>query len=97
MFYKIFKSQITQYLFKLIPEKMSSYVTRNVDNINLFNIKHNFYKNSFFSSSIFEWNDLDHNLLSSEKFGIYKNNILKFIRLKPNSFFLTAAILRGLD
>ena len=36
MFYKIFKSKIPQYLFKLIPERMSSYVTRNADNIPLF-------------------------------------------------------------
>ena len=54
MFYKIFKSKSPQYLFKLIPEKTSSYVTRNAENIPLFNIKHNFYKNSFFPSSIIE-------------------------------------------
>ena len=87
MFYKIFKSKSPQYLFKLRPEKTSSYVTRNADNIPLFNIKHNFYKNSFFPSSIIEWNNLDPNLRNSENFGIFKNNILKFIRPKPNSFF----------
>ena len=48
MFYKIFKSKSPQYLFKLIHEKTSSYVTRNAENIPLFNIKRNFYKNSFF-------------------------------------------------
>ena len=96
MFYKIFKSKSPQYLFKLITEKTSSYVTRNAGNIPLFNIKHNFYKNSFFPSSIIEWNNLDPNLRNSENFGISKNNILKFIRPKPNSF-LTAATLRGLD
>ena len=84
MFHKIFKSKSPQYLFKLIPEKTSSYVTRNADNIPLFNIKHSFYKNSFFRSSIIEWNNLDPNL---RNFGIFKNNILKFIRPKPNSFF----------
>ena len=87
MFYKIFKSKSPQYLFKLIPEKTSSYVTRNAENIPLFNIKHNFYKNSFFPSSIIEWNNLDPKLRNSENFGNFKNNILKFIRLKPNSFF----------
>ena len=87
MFYKIFKIKSPQYLFKLIPEKTSSYVTRNPDNIPLFNIKHNFYKNSFLPSSIIEWNNLDPNLRNSEKFGIFKNNILKFLRPKPNSFF----------
>ena len=87
MFYKIFKSKSPQYLFKLIPEKTSSYVTRNAENIPLFNIKHNFYKNSFFPSSIIEWNNLDPKLCNSENFCIFKNNILKFIRPKPNSFF----------
>ena len=87
MFYKIFKSKSPQYLFKLIPEKTSSYVTRNAENIPLFNIKHNFYKNYFFLSLIIEWNNLDPKLRNSENFGIFKNNILKFIRPKPNSFF----------
>ena len=40
MFYKIFKSKSPQYLFKLIPKKTYSYVTRNAGNIPLFNIKH---------------------------------------------------------
>ena len=87
MFYKIFKSKSPQYLFKLIPENKSSYVTRNAENIPLFNIKHNFYKNSFFPSSIIEWNNLDPKLRNSENFGNFKNNVLKFIRPKPNSFF----------
>ena len=92
MFYRIFKSKSPQHVFKLIPEKTSSYGTRNAD-IPLFNIKHN--KNSFFPSSIIEWNNLDPKLRNSENFGNFKNNILKFIRPKP--VFLTAAILRGLD
>ena len=87
MFYKIFKSKSPPYLFKLIPEKTSSYVTRNADNIPLFNIKRNFYKNSFFPASIIEWNNLDPNLRNLENCGIFKNNILKFSRPKPNSFF----------
>ena len=87
MFYKIFKSKSPQYLFKLILEKTSTYVTRNAGNIRLFNIKHNFYKNSFFLSTIIEWKNLDSNLRYSENFGIFKNNILKFIRPKLNSFF----------
>ena len=79
MFYK-------KNLFKLLPEKTSSYITRN-DDIPLFNTMHSFYKNSFFSSTIIEWNNLYSNLWNSEKFVVFKNNILKFIRPKPNSFF----------
>ena len=69
-----------------MPEKTCSYFTRNADNIPLFNIKHNFDKNSFFLSTLIQWNNLDSNLRSSENFGLFKNNILKFIRPKP--FFL---------
>ena len=88
MFYKIFKSKRLQYLFKLIPEKTSSYVTRNAKNIPLFNIKPNFYKNYFILSLTIEWNNLGPpNLHNSENFYIFKNYILKFIRPKPNSFF----------
>ena len=46
-----------------------------------------FIKNSFFPSMIIEWNNLDSKLWNSENFDIFKNNILTFIRPKPNSFF----------
>ena len=81
------KAKVHNIFFKLITEKTSSSVIRNANNICLFNIKHNFYKNSFFPSTITELNNLDSNLRNSEKFGIFKSNILKFIRPKPNSFF----------
>ena len=87
MFYKIFKSKSPQDLFKLIPGKTSSYVTRNAGNIPLFQIKDNFCKNSFSPSSIMECNKLDPNLHYSKNFGIFKTNILKFIRPKRNSFY----------
>ena len=96
MFYKVFKSKSPQSLFKLIPEKTSSDVTRNPDNIPLFNIRHNFYKNSFFPSSIIDWNNLHSNYRNSKNFVFFKNNILELVRPEPNSF-LIAAILRGLD
>ena len=59
MFYKIYKNKSHFYLFNLIPEKKSSYATRNVDFIFLIKTKHNFFKNTFFPSAIIEWNELD--------------------------------------
>ena len=85
--YKIFKSKSPLYLLKLLPEKQSSYVTRNPDNISLFNIKHNFYNYFFFLLTIIEWNNMDSNLRNSENNAIFKNDILKFIRPKPKIFF----------
>ena len=46
-----------------------------------------FITNYFFPSSIIEWNNLDPKLRNSENFRVFKNNILKFIRPKPNGFF----------
>ena len=54
MFYKIYKNKSPFYLFNLIPEKTSSYATRNVDCIPLIKIKHNFFKNTFLPSAIIE-------------------------------------------
>ena len=50
-------------------------------------VKHNFFKNSFFPSTINEWNNLDPNLRNAESFSVFKNNILKFIRPTPRSLF----------
>ena len=87
MFYKIHKSKSPFYLFNLILEKISSYATRNVDCIHLTKIKHNFFKNTFFPSAIIEWKKLDPTIRNAERFGIFKSNILKFIRPTPRSFF----------
>ena len=87
MFYKIYKNKSPQYLFKLIPEKTHAYATRNVDNIPCFKIRHNFFKNSFFPSTVIEWNNLDPTLRNSKSFVVFKNSILKFIRPSPRNFF----------
>ena len=51
MFYRIFKNKSSFYLFKQIPEKTRN-VTRNVDDIPLIKIKHNFFKNTFYLQSL---------------------------------------------
>ena len=70
----------------LISGKTSLNDTLDTENISLFNVKGNFYKNSFFPSTIIDWSKVDSNLLNWECFGIFKNNILKFFRPKPSSF-----------
>ena len=61
--------------------------TRNVDNIPSFKIRHNLFKNSFFPSTIIEWNNLDPTLRNSKSFVDFKNSILKFIRPSPSNVF----------
>ena len=76
-FYKIFKNGSPRYLFNIIPTRNPFYITRNHINIPPFKTNHIFLKNSFFPSTIIEWNNLDPNL----------DTILKFLRPSPNSVF----------
>ena len=87
LFYKVLENERPKYLFSLIPSRRSLYWTRNIHNIPLVNTKHNFFKNSFFLSTIIEWNNLDPHLRKSENFSVFKSNILKFIRPSPNSVY----------
>ena len=86
-FYKLFNSEHLYYLFKLIPSRSCSYVTSNVHNIPFSKTRHTFLKNSFFPSTIIEWNKLDHNIRNSSSFNIFRKSILKFIRPSANSLF----------
>ena len=71
----------------MIPTKRSFYSTRNIHNIPLLNTKQNFFENSFFPSTMIEWNNLDPHHRKSENFSVFKSNILKFIRPSPNSVY----------
>ena len=61
--------------------------TRNALNIPILNTNLNFLKNSFFPSTIIEWNKLDRGLRKAESLLLFKTNNLKFIRLSPNSVY----------
>ena len=50
-------------------------------------MKHKFFKNSYFPSTIFEWNKLDSNIRNSETLNTFRSNIPKFIRPTANSIF----------
>ena len=79
------KNQSTKYLFELIPTARQAYMTRNKNSIPLFNVKHDYFKNSFFPSTIIEWNNLDSNIRNSESLVIFKKHILAFIRPSANN------------
>ena len=86
-FFKIYKNQSPNYLFGIIPTASRSYVTRNAHNIPLYIFKHSFFKNSFFPSTVIEWNNLDPNIRNSSSSSIFKRNLLKFIRPSANSIY----------
>ena len=81
------KNKSPKYLFNNILMVRSTNRTRNIDNIPQFNVRHTFFRNSYFPSIVTEWNNLDKSIRNSESFSIFKKNILKFIRPSPNSIF----------
>ena len=87
LFFKVYKNQCPKYLFDIIPQSNCPYRTRNALNIPHINVKHQFFKNSYFPSTIIEWKKLDSNIRNSEKLQIFKSKILRFIRPTTNSIF----------
>ena len=60
--YKVFKTQSPRYLFEVIPTAKRAYITRNNDKLPHFKVKHNYFKNYFFPSTVTKWNKLDLNI-----------------------------------
>ena len=87
LFFKLKKNKYQSYLFDMIPKVLSTRTTRNHNNIPLFNVKHEYLRNSFFPSTVTEWNKLNNNIRNSESVSAFKKQILKFIRPSPNSTF----------
>ena len=85
--FKIINNQSPRYLFQLIPSLNTRYFSRNSENIPQLRTKHDFFRNSFFPSTIKEWNNLDPQIRKSKSISIFKSNILKFIRPKPNNVY----------
>ena len=86
-FYKILKSQSPKYLYSIIPIHNMSYRTRQCNKIPAINVKHDFFKNTYFPSTIMEWNKLDWEIKNSESIVTFKKRILSFIRPSANSTF----------
>ena len=81
------KKKSSKYLFNYIPTVRSTYRSRSIDNIPQFNVRHTFFRNSYFPSIVTESNNLNQSMRNSENFSIFKKNILKLIRPSPNSIF----------
>ena len=86
-FFKIFRYKYPEYLFNIIPTSVSTYNTRNTNNIPLFKVKHNFFQNSFFPSTVIKWNKLDINICNSESLNIFKKTLLNFIHPSGSTVF----------
>ena len=71
-FYKIFNKQSPTYLLNVIPVSSISYLTRYIENVPSFKVRHDFLKKSFFPSTAIEWNKIDKNIRKSESLNIFK-------------------------
>ena len=89
LFYKIYKNKSPSYLYDLIPDRVKFYSTRSsqIDNISNIKTRSNFFRNSFFPSTITEWNKLDCDIRNSDSLNIFKLSLLKFVRPVANSVF----------
>ena len=88
LFYKTYKNK-SPYLYDLFPDRVKFYSTRSSQINNISNIKtrSNFFRNSFFPSTITEWNKLDRDIRNSDSLNIFKLSLLKFVRPVANSVF----------
>ena len=64
-----------------------SYFTRYVENVPSFKVRHDFFKNSFFPSTVIEWNKIHKNIRKSESLNIFKKSNLEFIRPSQNRVY----------
>ena len=71
----------------LIPKLNRVYNTRLSYNISPMKIRHDYFKNSFFSSAMSEWNKLDFNTRNSASLSTFEKKLLNFIRPCENSIF----------
>ena len=86
-FYKILNEESPSYLFDLIPNLNRVLETRHSNNISAIHTRHNYFKNSFFPSTISERNNFDCKTRNSGSLSIFKKNLLNFIRPCADSTF----------
>ena len=84
-FYKILNEKSPSYLFDLIPNLNKVRESRLSNNIPAIHTRQNYVKNSFFASTISEWNNPDCKIRNSGRLSIFKKNLLNFMRPCANS------------
>ena len=85
---KIIKYQCRKYQFNNVSTSVSTYNTRNTNNILLFKAKRNLFQNLFyFPSAVIQWNKLDQDIHHSGGSNIFKKILLKFIHSTGSTVF----------
>lgn len=81
------KSESLLKFHKIIPEFIRSYRTTEINKIPVISTKHDYFKNTFFLSTIIEWKKLNPTIRIFENVGIFKKTILTFISPAAKSIF----------
>ena len=83
LFYKIITSESPSSLYHLIPQPLTTYSTRTSEHLPPVKTNHSFFKNTFFPSTIIEWNKLE----QANWNKLFRKRMLEFIRHQPSSIF----------
>ena len=76
VFHKILNNMSPKYLSNIIPSTTRRYSSRNANNIPLVRAHSNYFMNTFFPSTITEWNKLDLSIRKSTSLNIFKSRLL---------------------
>ena len=76
-----------KYLGDVTSSTTRWYTSRNTSNIPLVRVNKNYFMNSFFSSTITEWNKLDLSIYNSASLNIFKDRLLQFVKPLGNSVY----------
>ena len=84
--FKIKNEKAPNYLINLIPKYEPTIRTRN-NSMPLYKCRTNYFKHSFFPSTLNDWFNLDINIRNSESIPLFKYRLLSFIRPVQNSIY----------
>ena len=87
VFYKILNTMSPKYLSDTIPSTTRRYSSRNENNIPLVRVNNNYFMNTYFPSTITEWNKLDLSIRNSASLNVFKGRLLQFVRPLESSVF----------
>ena len=85
LLYQVLSTGQPSYIYDLLPRLRSS--RRHVNSFNLVYCESEYFKNSFIPNVIYEWNKLDPDNRSSASYNLFRNTLLKFIRLVQKKTF----------
>ena len=76
-----------KYLSDIIPSTTRWYAWRSANNIPLVKVNNNFFINTFFPSTLTEWNKLYTRIRSSTSLNILNGRFLQFVKPLENSLY----------